>query len=96
MVENSKDRAAAQFAKTQKDGGKKNMTAYEAEAAAVRAKTARLRELRLAQEAAAPAAPAKPTAKKKAGAKEPNKRPAKSTRTLADWMKVERASGRNG
>lgn len=91
MADNSKDRAAAQFAKTQKDS-KKNVSAYEAEAAAVRAKTARLRELRLAQEAAAPPPPPKPAAKKKAT----KTAAAKSTGSLSDWMKAERASGRNG
>ncbi len=94
MADNSKDRAAAQFAKLQQaEEGKKNLSAYEAEAAAVRAKTARLRELRLAKEAneaATPAASAKPAAKKKGA-----KTPAKAAGTLADWMKNQRASGRN-
>src|ERR1700722_18275182 len=48
----SKDDAQKQFAKLQRaEDGKKAMTEYEAEGAAMRAKTARLRALRLARDA---------------------------------------------
>jgi hypothetical protein len=53
------DRANAQFAKLQRQqDGKKAMSEYEAERAAVRAKTERLRALRLARDAAQEAAAA--------------------------------------
>jgi hypothetical protein len=57
-------RAEAQFKKTQKQQeGAAAMASYVAEANAVRAKTARLRELRLAKEAADKAAKDKPVEK---------------------------------
>ena len=68
MTDNTKERtqAEAQFKKTQKQQeGAAAMVAYVAEAEAVRAKTARLRELRLAKEAADNAAETKPVTKKK-------------------------------
>ena len=55
MADNTRERtrAEAQFKKTQKQQeGAAALAAYVAEADAVRAKTARLRELRLAKEAA--------------------------------------------
>jgi hypothetical protein len=55
MTDNTRERtrAEAQFKKTEKQQeGAAAMAAYVAEADAVRAKTARLRELRLAKEAA--------------------------------------------
>ena len=59
-VDSTKHKADAQFRKMQRaEDGKKAMSEYEANAAAIRAKTARLRALRLArdtQEQAAPAA----------------------------------------
>ena len=76
MADNSQiNRADAQFKKMQRaEDGKKAMAEYEAEQVAIRAKTERLRALRLARdaelEAAALAAPAKRVAapKKKAAA----------------------------
>ena len=68
MADNTKERtqAEAQFKKTQKQQeGAEAMAAYVAEADAVRAKTARLRELRLAKEAADKAAKNKPVEKAK-------------------------------
>jgi hypothetical protein len=59
-------RAEAQFKKTQKQQeGVAAMAAYVAEANAVRAKTARLRELRLAKEATDKAVKDKPVEKAK-------------------------------
>jgi hypothetical protein len=61
-----RSRAEAQFKKTQKQQeGVAAMASYVAEAEAVRAKTARLRELRLAKEAADKAAKDKPVEKAK-------------------------------
>ena len=69
-----KDDAQAQFAKLQRaNDAKQAMSEYEAEAEAVRARTAQLRALRLARDeelaaAAAAAPPKKPAGKKKAAA----------------------------
>jgi len=61
-IDSRKHKADAQFRKMQRaEDGKKAMSEYEASAAAIRTKTARLKALRLArdaQEQAAPAAPA--------------------------------------
>jgi hypothetical protein len=79
------------------DDGKTIMTESEAVAAAVAAKSARLKELRLARDAAEQAAPAIPV--KKAGKKNSKKdgkengkekRPAVS---LSDWLKNRQAAG---
>ena len=83
------DRANAQFAKLQRAAdGKKAMSDYEAEAAAVRAKTERLRAQRLARDAAIAAQPAaapKTTAKKKTKT---------SAKTLSDWLNAQKSAGR--
>jgi hypothetical protein len=66
LADNTKERtqAEAQFKKTQKQqGGAAAMAAYVAEAEAVRAKTARLRGLRLAKEMADKAVKDKPLEK---------------------------------
>jgi hypothetical protein len=81
--------ANAQFKKAQREqDGKKAMAEYEAEGLALRAKTAKLRALRLArdaeQAAAAPAAGKKP-------AKKAKPKPA----TLSDFMRDQEGSGRN-
>jgi hypothetical protein len=71
-----KDDAQAQFAKLQRaEDGKKAMSEYESEGIATRAKTERLRALRLARDAAEAAAapPKKKTAKKKTAAKKKGK-----------------------
>jgi hypothetical protein len=87
-----KDEAQAQFDKVQRANDAKRAVAdYEAEAAAMRAKTAKLRALRLARDAelaaaAPPAAPKKkPAGKKKA-----------SSSTLSEWLERESNSGRRG
>lgn len=70
--------------------------AYEAEAEAVRVKTAKLRAARLAREAAEaasrPAAPAPKKTPKGAAKQKPGAKPAG---TLADWMKVREEGGHN-
>jgi hypothetical protein len=82
-------RAHAQFRKLQRaEDGKKAMSEYEAQGAAMRAKTEKLRALRLAHEsaeqAAAPGVPMKKVKKKKSVAV-----------PLSDWMKTQEDSGRN-
>jgi hypothetical protein len=92
-----KDQANAQFKKTQRaEDGKKAMSEYEAEATAVRAKTERLKALRVAKEAAdlAAAPAAKASVKKKKSAKKGKEEAASAT--LSDWLKDQRSSGRNG
>ena len=93
----------AEIRARQAEDGKKAMAEYEASAAATRAKTEKLRALRLAREAAELAAP-KPPAKPKAkvGAKAGSKS-AKTNKTkkkvpddkLADWLDDQADSGRN-
>ena len=85
------DAAQAGFKKLLRDqDGKNAMSEYEAQTAAVRAKTTRLRALRLARHAAEGKAPVEEAApKKKAG---------KSTRqsgNLSDWLKDREGSGHN-
>jgi hypothetical protein len=84
--------ANAQFRKVQRaEDGKKAMAEYETDAVAVRAKTARLKELRLAQEAAvAAAAPVAPASKKK-----PAKPKKAAPGMLSDWLKDQKETGRN-
>jgi hypothetical protein len=108
MADHSKKNDAdAQFAKAQRaEDGRKAMSEYESEAAATRAKTERLRALRLARDAAGIPPPAKPkaaakkaaTGVKKAGAakKAPAKKKSKAeTSTLSEWMDNERKDGRS-
>lgn len=95
-----KDDAQAQFNKLQRaEDGKKAMSEYEAEGIAVRAKTERLRALRLARDAAeAAAAPPKKTAGKKKSAA-PKKGTAKGspkgkTASLSGFLEDQDGSGR--
>jgi hypothetical protein len=87
-----KDEANVQFKKLQRaEDGKKAMSEYESEGAAVRAKTARLRALRLARDAAeAEAAPKAVAAPKKKAAKAKKAKPA----TLSAWIKGQQGDGR--
>lgn len=93
MSETSKkDEAQAQFDKVQRaNDAKKAVADYEAEAAAMRAKTARLRALRLARDAELAAAAPGPAPKKKAAAKKKA-----ATSTLSEWLERESSSGRRG
>ena len=88
MAEKSDKHAAnAQFAKLQRaNDAKKATSEYEAEAVALRAKTARLKALRLARDAAAPAPPA---AAPKRKAKK------KNTGSLSDWLDGQSKEGRS-
>jgi hypothetical protein len=75
------------------EAGKTIMTESEAVAAAVAAKSARLKELRLARDAAEQAAPA--IAVKKAGKKngKPNGKKKRTAVSLSDWLKNRQAAG---
>ena len=96
LADNSRtDRANAQFAKLQRAvDGKKAMSDYEAEAAAVRVKTERLRAARLARDAEAASQP--PPAPKPTKTTKPTK--AKKTKTtaksLSDWLNTQEKAGR--
>lgn len=94
-IRSKKDEANVQFDKLRRaEDGKKAMSEYEAEGAAVRAKTARLRALRLARDAALLTAPPEEiavTTKKK-----PAKQAKGKTATLAQWLKNEEGGGRRG
>jgi hypothetical protein len=68
------------------DDGKTIMSESEAIAAAVAAKSARLKELRLARDAAEQAAPAIPVKKARGKKKRP-------TASLSDWLKNRQAAG---
>jgi hypothetical protein len=92
-----KDDAQKQFAKLQRaEDGKKAMAEYEAEAVAMRAKTARLRALRLARDAevaaTAPAAPVKKKAAKGKAAKAAEGADAAKAK-LSDWLEAREGSG---
>jgi hypothetical protein len=90
----SKLRAEAQFRKAQQArDGKAAMAEYEANAAAVRANTERLRALRLARDAAAAAAPAAAT-KPKPASKPTARKTKRAPGKLSDWLESEQSSGR--
>ena len=85
--------ANAKFRKLQRvEVAKKNLSEYEESEAAVRAKTARLKALRLARDAALPPVlevPATVTKKKAA------KKGVTTSGSLADWLTSQKSSGRN-
>ncbi len=93
MDQSKKDEAQAQFAKTQRaEDGRKAMAEYEAAAIAMRAKTERLRALRLARDAElAKNPPAKPTRRTKSA------KPAKAAKpapgNLSDWLEGREKGG---
>ena len=85
------DKASAEARKMQQaEDGKKAMLDYEAQAAALRARTEKLRALRLARDAAAPP----PPAKTKTSAKKPAKAAKAKPRPLSDWLDEQRKDGR--
>ena len=85
----------AEIRARQAEDGKKAMAEYEASAAATRAKTEKLKALRLAKEAADEAAP-KPAAKTKAKAKpSAKKKKAAPEGKLSDWLEDQSNSGRS-
>jgi hypothetical protein len=86
------DKASVEVRKMQQaEDGKKAMLDYEAQAAAMRARTEKLRALRLARDAAEPPAPAK---KKTSPAKKPAKSAKAKPRPLSDWLDEQRKDGR--
>jgi hypothetical protein len=90
-------RMADLFKEKREKAGTKAMSQLEIDAHLMREKTARLRELRLAQEAAngaarpAPARSAGPAAKKKKSGKSGEKGP-----SLSDWLDTQQNQGRRG
>lgn len=90
--QSKKDTANAEFKKAQRaEDGRKAMSDYEAQAAAERTKTARLKAARLARDAALPVTPPKAAPKKKKSAKKGKGASGK----LADWLDDQEKSGRN-
>ena len=86
------DKATAELRKAQQaEDGKKAMLDYEAEAAALRAKTEKLRALRLARDAAMPPPPAKKTS----AAKKTGKAAKAKARPLSEWLDDQRKDGRH-
>jgi hypothetical protein len=79
----------------EKKAGAKPMSQLEIDAQAMREKTARLRELRLAHEAANGPAKAKPAPapRRAAPKKKPNKSSAQS-KSLAEWLDTQQNQGR--
>ena len=73
------------------EDGKKAMAEYEAAALAMRAKTERLRALRLAREAEMAKSAPKPAAKKKSGAKSSAAK--RAAGTLSDWLDAQERGG---
>src|SRR5262249_6610097 len=69
--------------------------AYEAEAAATRAKTEKLRALRLAREAELAVSRPAPAPKKAKGAAKEKAAPKAAAGNLADWMKAREEGGHN-
>jgi hypothetical protein len=88
-----KNGANAQFAKDQRlNDAKQAMAEYEAAAIATRAKTERLRAMRLAREAATPPAPAKK--RKAATGKKAKSGDGQASGNLADWLDDQAKQGR--
>ena len=90
MAESRKNQAEAEFKKTQRaQDGRKALSEYEAEAVAVRARTAKLRALRLARDAAEAAAAPAATVPAKKGGRKAKSAPA----SLSGWLKDREGSG---
>jgi hypothetical protein len=80
----------------QAEDGRKAMAEYEANAAAMRDKTAKLRALRLEREAAeAKVGAVAPAAKGAKGKAKGTKKAARVAGTLSDWLDDQRDGGRN-
>lgn len=93
MADKSKKHDAnVQFAKLQRaEDAKKAASEYETAATALRAKTERLKALRLARDAEEAAAPKPSAPVKKTAAKKKAK-----TGSLSDWLTGEAKEGRRG
>jgi hypothetical protein len=92
MADQSKNNAPGHNAAKaqQAEDAKQAAREYEAEMAAVRAKTERLRALRMARDAATPPPPPKAAPKKKAAAKSEKR----TNATLSQWLDQQERSGR--
>lgn len=91
MADAKSNKASAEIRKLQQaEDGKKAMLDYEAQAAALRAKTEKLKALRLAREAATPPAPAKT---RPSSAKKPAKAAKAKPRALSDWLSDRQKDG---
>jgi hypothetical protein len=107
MASAPKNPTEAQALKARREAdGRKAMAEYEANAEAVRAKTEKLRALRMARDAAMPPPAPKATKTKASGAKSSGtKTKSSGTRSsrakkgdagkLEDWIKNQQDSGRN-
>jgi hypothetical protein len=92
LANDPKSPAEGVIAKAERQAdGKKAMADYEAAAEAVRAKTERLRALRLARDAANPPAAAKKTGSGRAA--KSAKKEAAPKKSLADWLTEQQNSG---
>jgi hypothetical protein len=92
--EKATETPVAAAANQRAEEGKKAMAEYEAAALAIRAKTERLRALRLARDAElAKQAPAKPAAKRKAGTKSASAAAKRAAGTLSDWLDAQERGG---
>jgi hypothetical protein len=89
------NKARAEIRARQAEDGRKAMAEYEASAAATRAKTEKLRALRMARDAAELAAKPPAKAKAKAGSKSAKGKKKKTDAKLADWLEDQAESGRN-
>ncbi len=86
MEKSNKYEAGAQFAKAQRaNDAKKATSEYETAAKAMRAKTERLKALRLARDAATPQEPAAPKRRGRTKGK---------SGTLSDWLDGQAKEGR--
>ena len=83
------------FKEKRERAGIKAMSQHEADAQLVREKTARLRELRLAQEAANNSASGAAIARGTAIKKKADK-PRKKAPSLSDWLVTQQKEGRRG
>jgi hypothetical protein len=94
LSDSDKAPGSTAIAATQRaEDGKKAMAEYEAAAIATRAKTEKLRALRLAREAEAAKAAPKKAVKKKAGVKTASAK-GKASSTLSDWLDAQERGGR--
>jgi hypothetical protein len=99
MVDNGseKNQANAQLAKTQRlDDAKQALAEYEAAALATRAKTERLRALRLARDAASPPQATKRKSAPGKKGKNGSKSSGDNSGRLADWLDDQAKEGRRG
>jgi hypothetical protein len=84
------------FKEKRERAGIKAMSRHEADAQLVREKTARLRELRLAQEAANNSASGAAVARGRTGIKKKAGKPRQKTPSLSDWLVTQQKEGRRG